>query len=289
MRIEESGKPIGARVSGIDLTRLGETEFAEFEEVFARYGVLAVSDQKLGAASLVAVARRLGDVYTNPTTAFRWPDIPEIMILSNKRDEAGKLIGLADAGEGWHTDMSYNEVPGKATALYGIEVPHRDGKPLGDTLFSSMCAVYDALSGDLKRRLEGLSAEHDFAKFYDRMIREKGSERPPLTPEQRRKHPPVVHPMVSRHPRTGRKFLYADPGYTTRIIGLAPDESDRLLETLFAMQVRDEFTFRHRWRENDLLLWDNWATIHMATGGYAPHEHRYMLRAQVVGKDFLAA
>jgi taurine dioxygenase len=289
MKIEESGRPIGARVSGIDLAHADQREFAAFEEVFARHGVLAVSDQRLDAASLLAFAKRLGDVYQNPTSAYKWPDLPEIMILSNKRDAAGKLIGIADAGEGWHTDMSYNEVPGKATVLYGIEVPHRDGIPLGDTLFSSMCAVYDALPSDLRERIEGRSAEHDFAKFYDRMIREKGSERPPLTPEQRKKRPPVIHPLVSRHPRTGRRFLYADPGYTTRIIGLPPEESDRILEALFEFQVRDEFTFRHKWRAKDLLIWDNWATIHMATGGYAPHEHRYMLRAQVVGSDFLAA
>jgi taurine dioxygenase len=289
MRIEESGRPIGARVSGIDLGNATPQEFAEFEEVFARHGVLAVSDQRLDAASLLAFARRLGDVYANPTHAFKWPGLPEIMILSNKRDAGGKLIGLADAGEGWHTDMSYNEVPGKATALYGIEIPHRDGKPLGDTLFASMCAVWDALPAELRDKVEGRSAEHDFAKFYDRMIREKASERPPLTPEQRAKRPPVIHPMVGSHPRTGRKFLYADPGYTTRILGLPKDESDRVLEALFEFQVRDEFTFRHVWRAHDVLLWDNWATIHMATGGYAPDEPRYMLRAQVVGNSALAA
>jgi taurine dioxygenase len=288
MRIEESGAVVGARVEGVDLARLAEGEFDALAEAFARYSVLAVGGQKLEPRSLFAFSSRLGTVYENPTSAFKVEGLPEVMILSNKR-ENGKLIGIADAGEGWHTDMSYNEVPGKATVLYGIEVPHRDGRPLGDTLFSSMYAVYEALPADLRQRIEGLAAEHDFAKFYDRMIREKGSERPPLTPEQRAKRPPVIHPIVGVHPRTRRKFLYADPGYTTRIIGLDPAESDRVLETLFAMQTRDEFIFRHKWRAGDVLIWDNWATIHMATGGYEPHEHRYMLRAQVVGNEFLAA
>jgi taurine dioxygenase len=287
--IEESGAVIGARLSGLDLSRpLGDEEFAALETAFARYSVVAISEQTLDPQSLLTFSRRLGNVYENPTSAFKYPGLPEVMILSNKR-ENGKLVGSADAGQGWHTDMSYNEVPGKATVLYGIEVPHRDGRPLGDTLFASTYAVLEALPEDLQRRLETLSAEHDFAKFYDRMIKEKASERPPLTPEQRAKRPPVVHPMVARHPRSGRKFLYADPGYTTRIIGIPADESERLLAMLSELQTRAEFTFRHRWRTGDVLIWDNWATIHMATGGYEPHEHRYMLRTQVVGKEFLAA
>jgi taurine dioxygenase len=107
--------------------------------------------------------------------------------------------------------------------------------------------------------------------------------RPPLTEAQKAEKPPVVHPMVVRHPFTGRKCLYADPGYTVRVLGLSERESDELLEYLFEFQVRPEFQYRHKWRVGDVLIWDNIATIHMATGGYGPDEHRLMLRTQVLG------
>jgi taurine dioxygenase len=115
------------------------------------------------------------------------------------------------------------------------------------------------------------------------MIREKGSPRPPLTKTQRAAKPPVTHRLVVRHPYTGEHCLYADPGYTTRIVGMGEVESRGLLDDLFAFQTRPEFLYRHKWRVGDVLIWDNIATIHMATGGYAPHEHRFMYRTQVLG------
>ncbi len=199
----------------------------------------------------------------------------------------GKNYGSPDAGQGWHTDMSFNAIPARATMLHALKVPMRDGQPLGDTLFSSMYAAYDALPQDWKRRLEGLRAEHDFAKFYNYMIEAKGSPRPPLTPEQRRTKPPVVHPIVLRHPWTGRQCLYADPGYTTRVIGVAERESEEILSFVFEHQVQERFQYRHKWRVGDVLMWDNCATIHMATGGYDASTPRLMHRAQVLGDDAL--
>ena len=183
--------------------------------------------------------------------------------------------------------MSYNPIPARASILYAIEVPLRDGEPLGDTLFASMGAAYDALDPALKARLEGLVAVHHFSKFYDYMITEKGSDRPKLTEAQKATKPPVTHPMVVRHPYTGRKCLYADPGYTIGILGLSERESGALLDELFAFQIGPEFLYRHKWRVGDVLIWDNIATIHMATGGYAPHEHRLMWRTQVLGDPAL--
>ena len=128
---------------------------------------------------------------------------PEIMTLSNIVED-GKKIGLSDAGQGWHTDMSYSEPIALANMLYGMKVPLRDGKPLGDTQFADMALAYDTLPHDVQQRIETLSAEHDFNKFWEMMRAKPGSDRQPLTPEQRAKKPPVRHPIVMRHPVSRR-------------------------------------------------------------------------------------
>jgi taurine dioxygenase len=115
------------------------------------------------------------------------------------------------------------------------------------------------------------------------MIEKRGSARPKLTAAQKASKPPVIHPMVVRHPYTGRQCLFADPGYTIRVMDVPEDESRALLDELFAWQIQPEFHYRHRWRVGDVLIWDNIAAIHMATGGYEPHEHRLMWRTQVLG------
>ena len=292
MKVTPLGPCLGARIDGLDLAATpGEEAFAALEEAFDRYGVVAVSDQRLDEPALIAFSRRLGELEINVASSFRHPEHAHVNILSNKRKADGTLIGAPDAGEGWHTDMSYNATPARASILYALEVPMRDGRPIGDTLFASMTAAYDALPPALQTRLEGLEAVHHFAKFYDYMIRERGSPRRPLTPAERAARPPIVHPMVVRHPHTGRKCLYADPGYSVEVVGLAPEESRELLEFLFAFQTQEAFQYRHKWRQGDVLMWDNISTIHMATGGYAADEPRLMWRTQVLGDPvkYLAA
>jgi len=284
MKVTPLGKHAGARIDGLDLRgRLDDAAFAGLEDAFHRHGVVAISDQHLDEPALIAFSRRFGELELNVSSSFHHPAFPNVNILSNRRRPDGKPLGAVDAGEGWHTDMSYNPTPARASILYALEVPMRGGVPIGDTLFASMAAAYEALEPALKARLEGLEAVHHFAKFYDYMIREKGSPRPPLTAAQRAAKPPVVHPMVVSHPLSGRKCLYADPGYSVEVVGLPPEESKALLDFLFAFQTQEAFQYRHKWRVGDVLMWDNIATIHMATGGYAAHEPRLMWRTQVLG------
>ena len=278
--ITPSGAALGARLDGFDLNRLDDATFAAIEAALHRHGVIALSDQHIDADVLVAFSRRFGALEINVTSQFRHPEHPEVLILSNRLSD-GKAVGLADAGQGWHTDNSYNRLPGRCSVLYALDVPVRDGEVLGDTLFADMRAAYRALPEAIKTRIADRVAVHDFAKFYDDMIKTKGSTRPPLTAAQRKARPPVEHPLVLRHPYTGEPSLYADPGYTTRIVGLPAAESDELLEFLFAHQTRPEFIYRHKWRRHDTLIWDNCASIHMATGGYRADEPRHMLRTQV--------
>lgn len=284
MKVTALGPHLGARIDGVDLAAgLDEPGFRAIEGEFHRHAVIAISDQHIDEATLIDFSRRFGTLEINVASSFHHPDFPAINILSNRKQADGRNLGSPDAGQGWHADMSYNATPARASILYAIEVPQRDGAPLGDTLFAGMGAAYDALDPALQQRLEGLSAVHHFSKFYDYMIEKKGSNRPKLTPAQKATKPPVSHPMVVRHPFTGRKCLYADPGYTIGVLGLPEVESAALLEELFAFQTRPEFIYRHKWRVGDVLIWDNIATVHMATGGYAPHEYRLMHRTQVLG------
>jgi taurine dioxygenase len=161
-----------------------------------------------------------GDLEVNVANQYHEPGFPEVMVLSNETKD-GKPVGLGDAGQGWHTDMSYSRDIALANVLYAIKVPVRGGKPLGDTQFRNMHAAYEDLPAGIKARLKGRTATHDFAKFWDMMRTRPGSTRGPLTPEQRAKRPPVQQPIFRTHPITGRTILYCNPGYAMRIDGMA--------------------------------------------------------------------
>ena len=225
----------------------------------------------------------------NVANAYQEPGLPEVMILSNKRDENGKPLGLADAGQDWHTDMSYSKMIAFTNVLYGVEIPHRDGRSLGNTEFLNMHAAYNELPDAWKHRLEGMTVLHDFNKFWDMMRREKGSARPALTEAQRAAKPPVSHEIFLVHPITGRRVLYANPGYAMRINEMSQADSDEALDFLFKFQRQERFRHANRWQVGDVLMWDNIGTVHNAVPDYRPDEPRYMRRAQVMAtRDYAA-
>ena len=282
IRVEPSGEVLGARVTGLDLREpLDARGFGRILLALGRHGVLCFPGQHLDAASLKAFAGRFGGLEINVAAAYQDSAHPEVMTLSNIVED-GRPLGLADAGQDWHTDMSYSEEIAFANALYAIRVPRRDGRPLGDTEFANMRAAYAGLPAELKQRLDGMTVLHDFAKFWDRMRARPGSSRGPLTPEQRAKKPPVSHPIFLTHPITGEKVLYANPGYAVRINELPEEESERTLEFLFAHQLQAKYRWRHRWSEGDLLFWDDIGTLHYAHPDYRADESRLIKRCQVM-------
>jgi taurine dioxygenase len=273
---------LGARVTGVDLAQpLGAADFAAIFAALGRHGVLCFPGQQLEAEALRDFAKRFGSIQTSVTGRFHHPRVPEVGFLSNII-ENGEPIGLADAGQDWHTDMTYNRTVGFTNVLYAIKVPRRDGRPLGATQFANMHAAYDDLEPALKRRLAHATATHDFNKFWEAMRLRPGSLRPALTEEQRRKRPPSVHPVFMTHPVTGRRVLYCNPGYAVRINELPEDESTRVLEALFAHQLQPKYQHTHTWNERDVLMWDHIGTLHNALPDYAPHEQRLMMRCQVL-------
>jgi taurine dioxygenase len=282
IQIASTGETLGATVEGVDLAKpLARREFAEILKALGRHGVLRFPAQQLEPAQLKAFSARFGALEINVAGAFQEPGHPEVMILSNIV-ENGRPIGARDAGQDWHTDMSYSETIALANVLYALKVPRRDGQPLGGTEFANMHAAYDALPAELKARLDGTTVLHDFNKFWEMMRQRPGSWRPPLTEEQRRTKPPVSHPIFLAHPITGKKVLYCNPGYAIRINELPEDKSDRILAFLFEHQLQPRFRYLHRWTEGDLLFWDDIGTLHNAQADYGPEEHRLIKRCQVM-------
>jgi taurine dioxygenase len=283
--IEPTGQVLGATVRGLDLAQpLSDTDFALLLRALGEHGVLRIPEQRIEARHLRDFSLRFGPIQTGIGGRFHHKEVPEVGILSNVV-ENGEPIGLADAGQDWHTDMSYTDTKGFVNVLYAVKVPQRDGKPLGDTLFANMHAAYADLPQEVKTRLAGMTATHDFNKFWEEMRRRPGSARAPLTPEQRAKRPPAVHPVFMTHPITGRTVLYCNPGYAERINELDEAESQRMLDFLFAHQLQQKYLYAHHWAVGDLLIWDHIGTLHNAIPDYGPDEHRLMLRCQVMAAD----
>jgi taurine dioxygenase len=288
MHITPSGQTLGARVDGIDLQNpLSPADIRTILLALGQHGVLCFPGQTLDVDAFAAFGKCFGGLEVNVANMFHEPNHPEVMILSNIKKD-GKPTGLGDAGQGWHTDMSYSETIALTTILHAQKVPVVNGTPLGNTEFRNMHAAYDGLPADVKARIEGRTATHDFNKFWEMMRQRPGNTRPPLTEAQRKRKPPVSHPIAYIHPVTGKKVLYCTIGYVTHIDGMAPEESDVLLDILYQAHDRDEYLYVHRWTDGDVLMWDDIGTTHNAIPDYGDHP-RYMRRVQVLAdRDYAA-
>ena len=281
MHISPSGQTLGASVVDIDLQQpLSSPDIRRILKALGQHGVLCFPGQTPDVDAFAAFGKNFGGLEINVAGSFHEPAHPEVMILSNIVKD-GKQIGLGDAGQGWHTDMSYSETIALTTILHAQKVPVRDGVPMGNTEFRNMHAAYDDLPADVKARIEGRTATHDFNKFWEMMRARPGNTRPPLTEAQRLRKPPVSHPIAATHPVTGKKVLYCTIGYVTHIDGMPADESEQLLDFLYKHQDQDKYLYAHRWTEGDVVMWDDIGTTHNAVSDYGNHP-RYMRRVQVL-------
>ncbi|MGZ8202897.1 MAG: TauD/TfdA dioxygenase family protein, partial [Burkholderiales bacterium] len=238
-------------------------------------------EQPIEAAALRSFSARFGALQVIAGSAGRSePGMPEVSILSNVIVD-GRPIGIPDAGQDWHTDMTYNRTVGFVNVLVAKKVPVRDGKPLGATEFANTQAAYADLPDAVKEKLAHATATHDWDNFHE-LMRRKGSKRPALTEAQRRERPPVSHPVFLTHPITGRKVIYVNPGFTVKIDPLDEEESRETLEFLFAHVLNPQYRYVHQWAVGDVLVWDHIGTWHYAVPDYKPEEHRLMKRCQVL-------
>ena len=272
VRVEPLSAVLGAEIGGVALDRhvTGEV-FAEIRHAFGRYGVIFFRYQRLTPEQHIAFAERFGPIEVNRFFAA----VPGYPMIAEVRKEPDQQRNI---GNGWHTDHSYDKMPALGSMLYAREVP----KIGGDTLFAGMDAAYDALSDGLKTTLEGLRARHSSRHVFGPEGRARRGDLVGRIGNPQLAIQDAVHPVVIRHPETGRKALYVNPGFTLGFEGWAADESRGLLDYLYQHAIRPEFTCGFHWREGSLALWDNRSTWHFALNDYQG-ERRLMHRITIAG------
>jgi len=269
---------LGAEVLGLDLSApLSDEDFGRIHQAHLDHHVLVFRDQRITPDQQVAFSRRFGVLQTHVLRDFALPGCPDVLVVSNIR-ENGRPIGLGDAGVFWHSDLSYKEKPSLGSLLHAQVLPAEGG----DTLFANQHTAHESLPKALKDLISPLFAEHTYVARYEE-LRARSPWRPKLTPQQLQEVKPVVHPVVRTHPETGRKALFVSEHFTTRIVGLPEDESRAVLDELFALSVRPEFVYRHRWQPRDMVFWDNRSVLHLAAG--TPGQHRRKLYRTTIEGD----
>lgn len=266
---------VGAEVCEVDLNKLTDAMVDELTRARGDYGVLFFRDQVLSEADHIAVAERFGTINVNRffTAVDGFPQIAEV------RKEAEQT---ANIGGGWHTDHSYDEIPAMGSILYAREVPEVGG----DTLFASMYAAYDSLSEGMRSMLCSLNAVHSSRHVFGARA-ERPAELSARLGNQAAATQDAVHPMVIRHPVSGRPALYVNPGFTLRIEGWTPAESAPVLAFLYAHASRPEHTYRFHWMPGSVAFWDNRATWHYAVNDY--HGERRLMHRITLEGDALSA
>jgi len=269
---------VGGEISGIDLRRLDDSGFAAIERAWTAHSMILLRGQTLSDDDLLSFSRRFGELDPPPNQErgrISPPGYPDIYVVSNVLDKNGDPIGALGNGEAvWHTDMSYLDKPPDASMLFALELPPAGG----NTWFCGMQAACDALPADLRRRIEGRRVKHDGTYNSGGYLR-KG-----VTPtDDPHKAPGAWHPAVIAHPSTGAPSLYLGRRRNSYVEGLAPAESDALLDALWAHIERPDLRYQHRWRVGDLLLWDNRSTMHRRDP-FDNATRRVMHRTQIKGK-----
>ena len=282
VEIIPSGPACGAEIQGINIANvLNDSTFKLIESALHDHGVIIFRDQNITEANHIAFTKRFGKIEKNNTAKYyAHPDYPdEILIVSNKK-ENGKYVGNPNSGHTWHTDQSYSKRPPRATVLNALEVPMKDGKPLGDTLFANTATVYNALPTNLKKRLEGLKAIHSFSARKHSSNADKQTNAKPKD-----SHPEVLHPIVRTHPFSGQKCLYVSEGECIGIANMPEQEALPLIKELSDHIIKPEFIYRHHWQKGDLVMWDNCVVHHRAIKDYGPDDLRYVHRTLVMGTE----
>jgi len=282
LQIIPTGAALGAEIAGADLRSVSEREFAQIHSAWIENLVLLFRGQELTDDDLIGFSQRFGALDWAPVqeTGRRFVEgKPEIYVVSNV-NENGVPIGSLGSGEAvWHTDMSYIPDPPKASMLYALEIPPRGG----DTGFVNMYGAYAALPETLKIRIEGLKLKHDGTYNSGGYLRQGvDAVDDPVNSVG------AVHPLVCRHPNSGRRVLYLGRRRNAYIVGMPLSESEALLDEVWSYATRDELTWYNQWRVGDLVMWDNRCTMHRRDS-FDAGDRRIMHRTQIKGEARPAA
>lgn len=273
IKVEPASGALGAEVSGIDLSAgLDDATFEEIHRAWLEHAVLFFRDQHITPAQQTAFAERFGELEAYPFIESL-PGHPYVIPIV--KDENTKF----NFGGGWHSDMSYQERPVKATLLYALDVPPRGG----DTLFANMTAAYAALSPGMQKLLDGLRAVFTASKVHGAAGLYKNADHPMnMKKDGARESARFLHPVVRTHPETGNKALYLDLPHVECFEGMKVHESEPLMNFLVQHATQPKFSARFRWRVGSLALWDNRCVQHYALNDY-PGQRREMNRTTVAG------
>ena len=278
IQVLPTGAALGADVRGLDISgKIHDTVFRDIYKAWNDHLVLRFRDQRLDDNALVIFSRRFGELDMAPTPApgeRMVVSLPEVAVISNIV-VGGKAVGsLGNSELVWHQDMSYNELPPKASLLYGIETPSAGG----ETFFYNLYKAYATLPQALKSRIQALSCKHDATRNSSGQLRKGFEER-----YSNAERPGAIHPLVVRHPETGRSSLYLGRRPNAWIVGLSDADSDALLDELWAHVQQGPHLWTQEWRQGDLVIWDNRCTLHRRNQ-LDPSLRRLMHRTQVRDK-----
>ena len=286
--IQPTGAALAADVHGVDLSRpVSDEVFARIADAWAEHLVLRFSGQKLDDRMLMQFSARFGELDRVPIGAANLDRInsgvvPEaldwVAVIANAKKDGKEMGGLGSYELVWHTDMSYNPLPPRASLLYALEVPADSG----NTGFLNMYAAYETLTPELKRAIEGKTCIHDSSRNSAGELR-KGFQR---TVDVRHT-PGAVHPLVRLHPVTGRKALFLGRRPGAYVHGLEVEESEALLDAIWTHATQEKFAWYQKWRAGDLVMWDNRCVMHRRDS-FDENLRRLMHRTQIVGETVLA-
>jgi taurine dioxygenase len=276
LKLRKLSYSLGAEVCDIDVSKpMTEGSFGEIYQAFLDNGILLFRNQNITREQHIEFSRRFGELDRHDSLPRdRHPDYPEILLVTNEPNPDGSPSNSRYTGRSWHSDMSFTPVPSLGSLLRGITVPEVGG----DTVFANMYLAYETLSDGMKEMIAPL---HGIQLSGTRKVNndEAGIAR---FQEQKKLNPPIAQPVVRVHPDTGRKALYLGDK-VKRFDGFTEAESKPLIDYLNQHATRFEFIYRHQWRANDIVAWDNRCTMHLALGDFDETKRRHMERTTVLG------
>ena len=277
IHVKKIGEALGAEVSGVDASKpVSADTFAAIRKAWLDNLVIRFRAQKLTDPQMLEFSRLFGELDPpgpNPYGKPFLPRHPEMNVISNVKEDGVPIGGLGDGEAIWHSDMTYVDTPPSAALLYALELPAEGG----DTYWANMYLAYEALPADMKKRIQGLKAIHD-ATYNSAGIKRKGYD----DVTDPRRAPGAHHGLVRRHPETGRKCLFLGRRRNSYIVGLPLEESEALLDALWAHATQPRFAFCQQWQVGDLMIWDNRCTLHRRDP-FDPNARRVMHRTQIKG------
>ena len=260
LNIKPFAPNLGAVITNVDLSNdINDVELKGIRDAFHKFQVLFFQNQsEISPENHIKLGRCFGDLHIHPA-APKMKNYPQIFEINTDKNSK-----IANGAEDFHSDVSCDIEPPLGTMLQLHILPECGG----DTMFANMYMAYETLSNPMQKFLSDLKASHESEHFYSGRYKTESNS------ESKTEYPSAIHPVIRTHPETGKKAIFVNKFFTTRILGLEPQESKFILDFLFGHIEKTEFQIRYRWNKNDMAFWDNRCTIHKALWDYFPHERK---------------